>query len=173
MGDGKLPASNRVLFSVRAIDNHYYFENICGMFKNILPLMEVHDAFPGKTGEEIINRCRLALSGVSYDESFTADLGHGQFFVLTLLYCENNTSFFSAVPINISQSNEQYKFPHVIQNMAYFYELCDLSQDGIIMWQVTPSHQFLLVYMNEAYTRQTGIVKSELGRTLEETYLMP
>lgn len=173
MGDGATQASSRVLFSVRALDGRFYFENICGMIQETLPLMDIHDVFPGSTGEEIIRRCRLAVSGEVHNEGFIANLGHGRPYKLTLIHYENNTSFFTATPLDSSQiaASHSVMVPQNMYHLSYFHELADHSQNGIFIWQITSSGRYLLIYTNDAYLSLTGITKASLGKTLEESYL--
>ncbi len=169
MEDGILTASARMLFSVRKHDDEYIVENICGTLARKPPLMDLKEAFPTKATEDILQKCRVAISGHQDNDSFLADLGYHEPYLVSLIHHDQSTSFFSAEPITNTVSNYDYiKKP--FEQTDCFHELCNSSHDGLFAWQVLKSDEFFLVYANPAFCAQAHFSNTNLGQTYKELF---
>lgn len=166
-----MTASTRMLFSVRKHDNEYIFENICGTLLHKPPFMNLKDAFPDKATQDIIQKCRLAISGRQDSDSFSADLGYHEPYVVSLIHQDKCTSFFSAEPIirtdNVSEFDDITPKPY---EQTAFCELCDTSHIGMFAWQVLKSNEFFLIYANPSFCAQANLSSVTLGQTYKELF---
>ena len=170
MGDGKMTASDRMLFSVRKHGDEYILENICGTLISKPPLMNLKDAFPVKATQDIIQKCRVPMSGHQDSDSFLADLGYHVPYLVSFIHHDQCTSFFSAEPIAKSVSFLDDISSKPFEQTTCFYELCDSSQDGMFAWQVFKLNDFFLIYANPAFCTQANVSTANLGQTYKEVF---
>lgn len=170
MGDRKMTASDRMLFSVRKRGNEYILENICGTLIRKPPFMNLKDAFPVKATQDIIQKCRVPMPGHQDSDSFLADLGYHVPYLVSFIHHDQCTSFFSAVPIAKSASFFDDTSSKPLEQTTCFYELCDSSYDGMFAWQVFKSNDFFLVYANPAFCSQANLSAANLNQTYKELF---
>lgn len=164
--------STRLLFSVRKHDNEYILENICGTLMHKSPLMNLKDAFPAKAAQDIIQKCRLAISGKQDCDSFSADLGNHELYLVSLIHHDQYTSFFSAEPIIRTDNGFNFdNIPSMPSDQSAYCELCDASHIGMFAWQAFMSNEFFLIYANSSFGAQANLPGLISGRTYKELFV--